>query len=628
VVGRFNRIAYFAAASLVLLSTTAVSEEAKKLSTNQAEERLAWWAEADGRRHLLWRSNSGREVCLRGLSLALADKNDARRWVLELISSEPRLEPKSAIVDYRISLDDVHRSVTGSARLLITLPEDEATDVLLCRSSLQFDQPVNVDLLVRYTFDVIGDCPEQMLVPERQGKLIIKPLLPNTIESGYFRLGNSAETTGIELGMPVIDLSWTEPQEKTETLRLTVAVDPYCGSSISAVPRPGKEQPTTRIAISTLYRGSQVPFTSEKRTVSLEFHRNGVDGSLRSFYRTIPEIKPGPLWTHGIHLVYYDYLSERGEGWFRDLQTLADRIPPEQRGRVAACLHGWYDYFQQYAYDHQQKKLLCEWTAFPGTFKIPMSLEKMHRRIQFAKNLGFRTLLYFADGTNSDSGAPNFHSEYLLKDKNGNTFPGWKGPDSIGQPLKMDPGVPELRSWYRDYLCALVEEYGNEVDGLVWDETFYIPTDFISYPNAMPTYADRAMMSLVSELTCIVQQHWTQNKDLALLVADNGSTNYALVAHGTFQDSACRPAFWGPSMFANYRNCLWSCNWYPVSGALNNQIAAVRFGLPQGVSNGYGDDLGPHEMPRQVLDDILERFSKNVSEKRERLRYLGVDGVK
>jgi hypothetical protein len=39
----------------------------------------------------------------------------------------------------------------------------------------------------------------------------------------------------------------------------------------------------------------------------------------------------------------------------------------------------------------------------------------------------------------------------------------------------MDPSVPGLRDWYRGYLKALLEEYARDIDGLVWDETFYIP---------------------------------------------------------------------------------------------------------------------------------------------------------
>jgi hypothetical protein len=285
-------------------------------------------------------------------------------------------------------------------------------------------------------------------------------------------------------------------------------------------------------------------------------------------------------------------------------------------------LHGWYDYFQQYAYDHKTGKLLDKWTAFPGTYKVPMSLAEMHRRLKFAKDLGFRVLLYFGDGTNSDGGAPNFRKDYVLKDKAGKTFPGWKGPDSLGQPLMMDPSVPGLRDWYRGYMKALLAEYGKDVDGFVWDETFYIKTNFISYPGGKPAFADRAMMSLVSELTQMTQVYRKHNPDLVFLASDLGMTSYALVANGTYQDSAMEERHWGPSMFANYRNCLWSCNWYPLRHAKQNEIAAEKYGLPQGVSNGWEDNCGPSQMPPALLDAVLKRFTQNVESKRQRLRYL------
>ena len=321
--------------------------------------------------------------------------------------------------------------------------------------------------------------------------------------------------------------------------------------------------------------------------------------------------------------MYYDYLSDGGDGWFKGLQHLADKIPPKHRGRVACCLHGWYDYFQQYAYDHDKGKLLQEWTAFPGTRKIPMSIEGMHKRIRFAKDLGFRLLLYFSDGTNSDSGALNFKPNFVFKNKDGKTLPGWKGPDSLGQPVRMDPSVPGLQEWYRGYLGALLEEYGREIDGLVWDETFYIPVGAVSYTRETPAYADRAMMRLVSDLSQMVQQCREVNPGLVFLASDNGQTPYALVAHGTYQDSVCDPRRWGSSMFFNYRNCLWSCNWYPIRRAEHNRIAAENFGLPQGLGNGWRDDKGPHEMPEDLLDQVLRRFIENVESGRQRMRYLG-----
>lgn len=487
--------------------------------------------------------------------------------------------------------------------------------VLVARLALALEKPVTNDLEVAIAFQVENQSAVRMGLPERNGVFRAWPISQQRSGAGRFELGCAARSPVpcSELGMPAAGLVFG-----VDDPELAVAFDPYCGGVIQANAIGGG----TRVTVRTTYSGSLVPVQSETRTVALEFHRNGADGTCRAFYRTIPEIEPGAAWTHDVHLVYYDYLSENGEGWFKDLQTLAGRIPKERRGRVAVCLHGWYDYFQQYAYDHKTGHLIEEWTAFPGTRKIPMNIAEMHRRMKFARDLGFRVLLYFSDGTNSDSGAPAFHPEFVLKDKSGKTFPGWKGPDSLGQPLMMDPSVPGLRDWYRGYLRALLDEYATSVDGFVWDETFYIRTNFVSYPGGHAKYADRAMMSLVSELSQLVQTRRKLNPDLVFLASDIGQTAYALVAHGTYQDSAMEERHWGPSMFQNYRNCLWSCNWYPLRHAKQNEIAANKYGLPQGLSNGWEDDCGPSRMPAALLDDVLKRFSKNIETGRQRLRYL------
>jgi len=584
---------------------------------------LVWQKDKDGRQNLVWEAKSGRQMRLRDLRVVLADPQARAKMSLKVEPRSRNAQPTSASYEYALTLDHEQRRTAGVARLEMTVSPKAGEDALLCRSELRFDRPVDVDLTVEYLYELSGSAPHSVNMPERPGNVTTRDLQANRAEGGRFRLGaGAAGGGGCDLGMPVLDFCWNAARVEARPLRLAVATDPYCGGSISGVVRSEGATPITRIAVATTYKGSVVPLLSEKRTFSLEFHRRGMDGSLRSFYRTIPEIEPGADWTQHVHLVYYDYLSEHGEGWFKDLRTLADKIPPKHRGRVAICLHGWYDYFQQYAYDHQQKKLLSRWTAFPGTYKVPMSLEVMHQRLKFAKGLGFRSLLYFGDGTNSDSGAPRFRQEYVLKDHRGTTFPGWKGPDSLGRPLKMDPSVPGLRDWYRGYLVALLDEYAKDLDGFVWDETFYIPTEFVSYTGTTPAYADRAMMSLVSELTQAVQQRHRQNPDLVFLASDCGWASYALVAHGTYQDSACQPSLWGPSMFANYRNCLWSCNWFPVSGQEKNRIAAEQFGLPQGVSNGWGDSCGPHKMPPGLLDQVLRRFTRNVESGRVRARYL------
>ena len=575
---------------------------------------------------LVWAAGVGRLVHINEPQLTLSNPtNDAKlRLKVELRNRSVRKD--EALLEYRLTLKERGFFISGNATIRISLPSHPGEDVLIGRIAVTFREPVNANLETVYAFDVIGKPARRIGLPERNGYFRVWPMSSDVGGAGKFELGNAAKgpVPCSTLGMPAVGLIFddTEATGTQPSLQLAVAADPYGGSHLQAQAMTENNKPLTHVTVRTTYLGSVVPLRAAQRTLALEFHAQGTDRTLQNFYRTIPEIEPGAPWTQGIHLVYYDYLSEKGEGWFKDLKMLADRIPPPHRGRVALCLHGWYDYFQQYAYDHPTRKLLKEWTAFPGTYKVPMSLAELHRRLRFAKDLGFRVLLYFSDGTNSDSGAPAFHSEYMLKDKNGKTFPGWKGPDSLGQPWMMDPGVPGLRDWYRGYLKALLDEYATSLDGFVWDETFYIPTNFISYTQAEPAYADRAMMSLVSELTQLVQSYHPQNPDLVFLASDLGETSYALVASGTYQDSAMEERRWGPSLFANYRNCLWSCNWQPLQHPGPNEIAAEKYGLPQGLSNGWGDNCGPSRMPSELLDAVLRRFTRNVESNRQRLRYL------
>jgi hypothetical protein len=607
------------------LPTARLVETTRLVETNDKPD-------AQAKETLAWESAAGRGVRIDAPQLTLTEPKTQAKLPLTVVLTKHAVQGDQAVLDYALHLNEYGFVLSGTATLKIALPEkDDCQDILIARLAVSFAEPVKADVETACGFHIDGTPARQMGLPERNGYFRVWPLSAASGGAGRFELGQAARgpVACSELGLPVVGLIFDDKDARgpyPPPMQLAVAADPYCGSYFQAqaekTPAAGKIQPGTCVTIRTTYHGSIVPLRCEERTFVLEFHRLGTDGTLRVFYRTIPEIEPGAAWTQGIHLVYYDYLSEKGEGWFKDLKTLAGRIPPQRRGRVAVCLHGWYDYFQHYAYDHQQRKLLDHWTAFPGTYKVPMSLAEMHRRLKFAKDLGFRVLLYFSDGTNSDSGAPNFEKEFVLKDKHGRTFPGWKGPDSLGQPLMMDPSVPGLRDWYRGYLKALLDEYAKDLDGLVWDETMYIPTNFISYGHAEPAYADRAMMGLVAEMTRLVQSYHKVNPELVFLASDCGATNYALVAHGTYQDTGMREAAWGPSMFANYRNCLWSCNWSPLHRARENEIAADKYGLPQALTNGWEDNCGPNRMPPVLLDAVLARFNRNVDANRQRLRYL------
>ena len=118
------------------------------------------------------------------------------------------------------------------------------------------------------------------------------------------------------------------------------------------------------------------------------------------------------------------------------------------------------------------------------------------------------------------------------------------------------------------------------------------------------------MMSLVAELTQMVQSYHDRNPDLGLAGCRSRFHQLCLGCARHVSRQRHGEKHWGPSMFANYRNSLWSCNWYPLKGDDNNHIAAEKYGLPQGVSNGWEDNCGPSQMPPELLDAVLKRFTQ------------------
>ena len=361
---------------------------------------------------LSWRASAGRAVSIKAPQLTLTIPGDNIRVPFNVKLRKHSFQKGEAVLEYELSLNQGGHTITGSGTLKVSRSDKSPEDVLLVHTAYTFDEAVTADVETVCGFDVQGEPARQMGLPERNGYFKWYPILPTVGGAGRFDLGNAAKgpVQCSTLGMPVVGLSFGDNDQQ-----LAIAADPYCGSFFQAESITS----ATRVTVRTTYMGSVAPVRSERRTLALEFHRNGTDGTLRNFYRTIPEIDPGAPWTQGIHLVYYD-----------------------------------------------------------------------------------------------------------------------------------------------------------------------------------------------------------RNPDLVFLGSDVGRASYALVANGTYQDSAMREEDWGPSMFVNYRNCLWSCNWYPLQYARRNQIAAEKYGLPQGVSNGWEDNCGPSRMPSALLDDVLRRFTKNVESKRERLRYL------
>ncbi len=429
------------------------------------------------------------------------------------------------------------------------------------------------------------------------------------------------------LAVPLVDES-----ADASPLRLAHATDPFFSSYFYL---PYAE---TAGEFNCIYSG-QVGVQKEERTVYTAPHRAGAKGAMEAFYQTaLAAVKPGPDWLHDVAMVDFDYLSKNGRGWFRDIDALEKLIAPRDRGKVFLAMHGWYDLVGQYAFDWRQGAFLKQWTAFPSARlprvqrlgdgpkssngyvwkkqpvaamrPVPMSLKDMHRRIRYAKDKGFRVGIYYADGTNSCEGATlTYDPSKVLH------WGGWQGPDTRGKSFAQNPLHPQVREFYLKYIQGLLEEYGKEVDGFIWDETFVVrPKDL--GPAAAPGYASRGMMTLVQQVAAEVAR---SSPELALLASDDTGLSrrfeenvpYALAAHGTYQDSGCNPVAWPYGLFPNFRNVLWSCNWAPVTRLRYSRYGVETFDVPAPISNGpFGDDIGIGDMSPDQQKNTMDLFNQ------------------
>ncbi len=433
------------------------------------------------------------------------------------------------------------------------------------------------------------------------------------------------------LAIPMVD-----EYADAASLRLTHSTDPYFSSYFFLA--HGEKS-----GIFNCTYPAEVGVAKEERVLYTALHRGDEKTAMQVFYATsLAEVKPGPDWLHEVAMVDYDYLSKNGQGWFRDIDALAKMIPPPDRGKVFLALHGWYDCVGQYAFDWRRGEFFKEWTAFPSALEpsvqaladlppdaagyrragliwpkqsvkamrpVPMSLAEMHRRIRFAKDKGFRVGIYYADGPNACEGAKEvFDPSKVLR------WGGWEGPDTKGRTYVQNPLHPEVREFYQRYIQGLLEEYGKEVDGFIWDETFIGPQEL--GPASMPGYASRALMTLVKDVAAAVAKFSPQlaflaSDDIGAWQANDEGVPYCLVAHGTYQDSWCTPEGWSYELFPNYRNTLWSCNWAPLTRFEYSRYAVETFRVPVPISNGaFGDDIGFGDMTPAQQKKFLDLFDQ------------------
>jgi hypothetical protein len=412
-----------------------------------------------------------------------------------------------------------------------------------------------------------------------------------------------APTAPAKLGLPVLNFT-------NATARFSVMADPY----YSALFEAGVVNGNVEGAVRYTYHTSQVPLgTNATRQFAWVLAGNPgypaalADGLNDFFTRLMPDVPPGPDWCRQIAMVDYDYLSDGGTGWTNDVAHLTSWLTPAERGRVALCFHGWYESIGGYAFDNRNGVMKASWLALKS---YPMSVALMRSRLGYAKTNGFRVLLYFGDGLLTDSGfAASYNSNWVYHDPSGNTVSGWTGPDTYGSTYAMNPAHPGVISFYTNYLSALLANFGDLVDGFVWDESFYLKEGTATLQPA-PAYCDVAFLKLVKRLRQQVKNYDAQKVFLSSDLRGGVDTipGYAIVADGTYQDSHCRPAYWSYGLFANWRNTLWSCNWGALSTFEWTRYGAMNFGAPVAISNGWEDNLGPSEWTTVQRDRFLAMF--------------------
>jgi hypothetical protein len=500
----------------------------------------------------------------------------------------------------------------------LSRPDDHGTAVK-CTIVILPERPLDTDVHLRWFWDVrLSAARTSLFAPLFDGRGLRTTRIRHQ-EYHYVCAGGGGG--GEKLSIPLVVEGTAE-----SPVRVARFADPFfsTGIRLPSDGNPGEFECT--------YLSAAGPRQFPERVFGHYLHDGDEEVALEGFFRqAIPGCPPGSDWLHDIAMVHYDYLSEKGQGWFRDIDRLVELVDLKDRGRVVLTLHGWYDLLGRYCFDENKQRLDREWTVMPQGDRSEMTLGEIHRRIAYGKERGFRVFLYYADGMAIDSGAPDYTEDVVFRESDGSPRKHhWAGPDTITQTYIMNPIHPRVQKFFRGYTRALLDEFGEEIDGLTWDETFTTHVGDLS-PGA--GYADREFMLLCHELRSLIKGH---NPHIAFMASDctglqlpqeDGSiwtarpAQNALVFDGTYQDSQCYPTAWQYGLFPNYRNVLWSCNWQPTKNFEWTVLGVKAFGAPVAISNGWGESKGISRYSEQETAKILQLFQIK-REQRGRVRWI------
>ena len=344
----------------------------------------------------------------------------------------------------------------------------------------------------------------------------------------------------------------------------------------------------------------------------------------------LPDVPPGPKWTHEIAMVDYDYLSDGGRGFENNVKELARLLAPEERRRVALCYHGWYETIGGYGYDDAKKR---DETAVGGdgrTRKVQLSQNEVRRQLKLARDLGFRTLLYFADGLLQDSAAPT-----RLSARMGFRQPAGRredrrlaGTGHLGHNLRPQPGQSRslpMASGLSVRLAQGVRPGARRVR---------LGRDRAQARRHGGALSAAGLRRSGDDAAGEEAHGEGQGRRPAKGVPDGRvrrATNvwetvpgYSMVASGIYQDAGFSQPAWSCGLSSTWRNNLWICNWCSISQFFATRWGVQRYGVPVAISNGWGDDKGPSEWAPVEQQKILKLFRQRLTQK-DRIRCLAAE---
>jgi hypothetical protein len=583
-------------------------------------------AEPQGNARLFWTPASGVTLSTQSPAVTLLlDRNQTADGPILLFPKEglrqrlssptvARQSDREIILRYRVA-DPANKPIEVTRRITVSGTAREAE--LVEEFTLTPSATVTSDLEIQRPFALSGAAGrKEAVLPLYNGWARTFPLA-NAPLRGEYRLGNlMRDVPSQQLALPVVRLS------AAGGWQAAISTDPFFGSLYDLSAR----SEVIGGAVRYRYAASRVPLAAGRKEVryfsvwlSSPAEEQPQGAWLDAFFRLmLPDVPPGAKWSHEIAMVDYDFLSDDGQGWQRDVKELGRLLTPLERRHVALCYHGWYETIGGYSYDDAKKEMKDHWLGMGRTRKVPLSPGELRRQFKLARDLGFRVLVYFADGLLQDSAAPTgYRPEWDFVGEQGGKVGGWQGPDTWGTTYARNPSHPQVFQWYQDYLAALLKAFGPEIDGFVWDETMHMRQGMVTRQPA-PAYCDQAMMRLVKALTAQVRAADPQKIFLTAECSgapwmEKDVPSYAMVANGTYQDTGCSPVAWSYNLFPNWRNVYWGCNWASVSQFRNTHWGVEHYHAPVAVSNGWGDDRGPSEWSPAERDKMIALFRRRLT---------------